>query len=391
LAGAKVHASAIKAFFIPSTRYYKSGGTIAAPYYLETADGKPAANITSKYRFKDSYFDNDVQKNFNFSEKSGEITTDAEGRGTVVLNIPDSYATVAAKLNNYYSINGALTLSTTDDRGNRSDIQKPYSLSSQNRQITSRYSYDVDSTYLSVVSDKNAYVTGDTITVSVTSPAVVYALVTMDRGRVYKPHIVKLDAGANTLKFPVEEFMSPSVTVNFSYFAAGQYHNEGISLNIPAMHRVLSVEVLPDKSSYKPSEKARIKIRVKDAQGNRVKAKVSLAVIDKAILTLRQEFLRPLHSSFYYYRNDDTNSSSSLTMIGQFDYGGGRGGGGGAGGLGNAADQIAWHPELTTNEIGEAEVEVDLKNFTTTWKAAAYATTDKTEVGQGEADFLVTE
>ena len=160
----------------------------------------------------------------------------------------------------------------------------------------------------------------------------------------------------------------------------GKYRTEGLSLNAPAMHRLLQIGLEPDKTVYSPNETAQLKLTTRDANGAPVAAQLSLGIVDKAIYALRKSATPPIHSSFYYFRPRRTNASSSLTQMG--DLGGGGGGGGGGAGLGNAADVLYWDPNVRTDATGETTISVPFLGYQTMWKALVLGSTTRSEFGQ---------
>ncbi len=154
------------------------------------------------------------------------------------------------------------------------------------------------------------------------------------------------------------------------------------------MHKLLQVELIPDKTKYEPGETALIKVTTRNAAGKGVPAELSMAVVDKAIFALQKSMTKPMHSSFYFFRPRRTNASSSLTWVGTYNWGGG-GGGGGGGGSNRLVDTLYWNPNISTDSNGETSISVPLSSSESTWRAQIYASTDSSEVGQGFVDFVV--
>ena len=260
----------------------------------------------------------------------------------------------------------------------------------QSSEQSDYYPDQSNETQLKIISPKNSFIVGDTIVLNVDSPLEVDVLMTLERGRVYSPQSVHLVKGKNTINIPVDVRLSPSITAVFTFFNNVKYYSEGLSLNIPAMHKVLSMNIIPNKTRYVPGETAEIRITTNDNNGNPVRADVSLGVVDKAIYALRKNATPPVHSTLYAYRSRQTNASSSLSRVGVYDYGGrGGGGGGGEGGDGKLVDTLYWNPEIRTNADGWAALQVPLGNTQTTWKALSIGSTAESQVGQADTEFVV--
>lgn len=380
-----VHAADYAIFFSPSANEYKPGEEIVSPFYAETLTGEKLANKPFSYeitvenpqRYLSSGAPQDIQL------QKGQVTTDALGRGIVRYQIPNAQTSTTYTVRVY----------TDDPKGNLSQNRKQLWIRVPDPAQAEQNYWELQSnsqTYLKIVSDKNSFIVGDTVSLSVKSPVALDALLSLERGRIYEPKIVHLVAGDNTITIPVDASLSPSITVVFSFFAENKYRSEGLSLNVPAMHKLLNVGLTSDKSVYSPNEHALITISTTDdTTQTPVMANVSLAVVDRAIYALRKSATPPIHSTLYYFRPRRTNASSSLTAIGTYDWGG-RGGGGGGGGLGQKqVDTLYWNPGILTDGNGQATVSVPLGATSTIWRASAYASTDRTQVGQATMDFRV--
>ena len=373
-----VHASDINVFFAPSASNYKSGETVVAPFYAETLTGAKIVNQDLKYSFTAISYGSGNPKEEVIRE--GVVKTDANGAGIVTFTVPSDITASGRYIN----------LEATDSRGNKSRAQKYIYLMTQSSEQSDYYPDQSNETQLKIISPKNSFIVGDTIVLNVDSPLEVDVLMTLERGRVYSPQSVHLVKGKNTINIPVDVRLSPSITAVFTFFNNGKYYSEGLSLNIPAMHKVLSMNIIPNKTRYVPGETAEIRITTNDNNGNPVRADVSLGVVDKAIYALRKNATPPVHSTLYAYRSRQTNASSSLSRVGVYDYGGrGGGGGGGEGGDGKLVDTLYWNPEIRTNADGWAALQVPLGDTQTTWKALSIGSTAESQVGQADTEFVV--
>lgn len=375
-ANAIVHTADYNIFFPPSPTSYKSGDEIVVPFYAESLKGEKVTDKEFTYKLLKQVYTS--SENREETVKSGTVKSDGNGNGLIALTLPKEQNIT------YY-----IVIETRDLLGNLAQGRK--SVYTRNKDSSNQYDFfeDPSDTYLKIVSTKNSFKVGDTLKLTVKSPKELDALVSFERGRVYKPSYVHINEGETTLEVPIDADLSPSITAVFSFFADGSYHSEGLSLNVPAMHMLMNVAVKTDKTRYKPTETALVSITTHDAYDNPVVANLSMGIVDKAIYGLKKSATPPIHSSFYYFRPRRTNASSSLTWVGTYNYGG-RGGGGGGGALGGpAVDTLYWNPNITTSSNGEANLSVDLKNYKTTWKVQVIGSTEKTQVGQADTEFIV--
>ncbi len=376
---ATIHAANLALFFLPSSNRYTFGQDMVVPFYAEDLSGSKKANTSFSWKLwmnAQPITNKDVKA-------SGAVTTDDNGQGIIRYTLSNEPIK---------SVGYTLTLEGTDERGSSVTTDKYLTIADSSDQEDSYWEKrSTTQTYLKISSSKNSFIVGDTITLAVTSPVDLDALMTSERGRIYGPQVVHLAKGENTIQIPVTTDLSPSVTIVFSFFADGSYHSEGLALNVPAMHKLLDVSIASDKPVYAPLETARLTIKTLDnATKSPLPAQLSLAVIDRAIFAIRKSATPPIHSTLYAFRERSTTSSSSQTAIGTFLWGGGGGGGGGGDSPSKLTDTLHWNPNLSTDESGIVSVDVPLGNIITTWRAMAIGATNDSHVGQSTLDFLVT-
>jgi hypothetical protein len=371
-----VHAAEYTIFFIPSSDRYSAGEEVVVPFYAESLTGQKMSNTTFSYTLSEYEYDEYTE---NPGLLSGKVLTDANGKGIVIFTLPTELKTGLKQL----------VISGKDSRDNTVQNLKSISiLSSEERTAAYDYQSGNSQTYLKMTSNQTAFKVGDTVTLNIESPQELDALLTLERGRIYTPQFIHLNKGSNTLAFTITEDLSPSITVVLSFFADNQYRTEGLSLNVPAMHKLLNIDLTLNKTRYSPDETAELRVRTTDASGAPVAAQMSVGVVDKAIYALRQNATPPVHSSFYYFRPRRTNASSSLTGMGDW---GGRGGGGGDGGsnLGSDADLLYWNPTLRTDASGDVTISIPLLGHQTIWKINVIGSTVTSQVGQADTEFVV--
>ncbi len=260
--------------------------------------------------------------------------------------------------------------------------------------------------------DKQDYRVGETIRLLVPSPfsGTVYALVTVERGRVLSSRVVTLQSNSAIIEVPVESTFAPNAYLSVLLVKGVDESNDvpayrlgyaGITVD-PGEFR-LNVEIKTDKTTYKPRDTVTYDIRVTDAAGRPVQAQVSLAVVDKAVLSLADPNTLPIEQAFYGARGLGIRTADSLSVnvdriTSMIVAETGKGGGGGdlAGALEglfvrqNFKDTAAWEGVITTDANGVARVQVTLPDNLTTWVADARAVTRDTQVGEARQEILST-
>ena len=268
----------------------------------------------------------------------------------------------------------------------------------------------------SLIIDKDSYSPGDTAEILIAQPFEqdVYALVTYERGHIYKQEVVLLKGNSTIYQLPITSDMAPMAYVSVVVVSGAE--NTGkpdfkigmVRLNVDTSHQTLDVNVTADKKSAGPGEDVTYTITTKDYTGQPVSADVSLAVVDKAVLALAPTNSGPILGSFYpeqalgvrtalgiVLNADDFNENYRQSIA--TGAGSGSGGGGkGEGDLGiitvrqDFKDTAYFNGQVTTDKDGTAEVQVSLPENLTTWRADVRAVTDDTQVGQTTGELVST-
>lgn len=379
---AVVHQGEFNIFIRPGSASYASGQELTAAFHAEDLWYGTVQDRELDYEiYEQKYIDyNTVEEKKIY--KKGTLKLDNEGNGVIkeVINV-DQPTTLYARV------------FTTDSKGNLIEVERSFYF--EGKKTPEALASEALNPYdrkpkLAIISKKNNLKQGENSQLEIQSPQDLSVLVSFERGRVYQPQWLQLKKGNNVFDFPVRDEFVPSITPTFSFFMDGMYFVEGLSLNVPALQKLITVEVSLDKPKYAPNDTALLTVVTKDAAGNLVSAKTGIGIVDKGIYGLRKNATQPIHSSFYFFRDRKTNSSSSLTWIATFDYGG-RGGGGGGGGDGTGKDvpTLFWNSDLQTGSDGRLTIPVQVGWTETTWRAQVFVSTDDSKFGQSEVDFLV--
>ncbi|HMP41275.1 MAG TPA: alpha-2-macroglobulin family protein, partial [Roseiflexaceae bacterium] len=317
-----------------------------------------------------------------------DLTTDAGGRGRVEFTIPagGSYR-IAAE--------------SRDDRG-RLIASDSYIWATGD---TVFWGVD-DTNRIDLIADRTSYAPGDTARVLVTAPYPgMTALITIERGTVVEHRLHTLQGTSELIDIPISAAYTPNVYVGLTLIKPPG-NREGdpsvpelrvglVNLPVTTRERELTVTLTPDRSEYGPRDRVTYTIRTSDHSGAGVRSEVSLALVDKAILTLAADPNPSLIAAFFERRPLGVLQANLLTIL--VDrvtlrlQEGDKGGGGAAidGDLrSDFPDTAFWQADLITNERGEAQITIDLPDTLTTWRMTARAVTTDTRVGEAVADIV---
>lgn len=271
---------------------------------------------------------------------------------------------------------------------------------------------------LELIPDQQSYEIGDTARVLVQSPfeGVVQAWLTVERGNLLDQWLVTLDGNSETVEIPITPDMAPNafVTLVAVKGTEGATPYADIRLGIIELvvnpeRLILDVSLTPRGDVFMPGENVTYDINVTDYAGQPVEADLSLALVDLAVLTLREDNAPPIIEAFYSHQPYRSVQGSGLFVSGEGlevtvpnePFGGGGGGGGGdevrvsATGLGDDVrrdfpDTAFWRASVRTDANGQASVTIPLPDSTTTWRLSSKAVSDETLVGEVSVDIVAT-
>lgn len=260
---------------------------------------------------------------------------------------------------------------------------------------------------IELVADQELYQVGDTAKVLVPHPyeGPVEALVTIERGTIIETRQITLNGNSETIEIPIIEDYVPNVFVSVVIVKGGGDGDLGsfklglVELPVDNAIKEITLTLTPSQPVLRPGETVTFTVQAADWQGNPLQAEISLALIDKAILSLAQTTNQPLLDSFYRERGLGVQTASNLVLnLDRLNLQleeGAKGGGGGDGMMGielrtEFEDTALWDPTVVTDENGQAVVSVTLPDNLTTWRLEGIGVTLDTEVGQATVEIKTT-
>ena len=267
-----------------------------------------------------------------------------------------------------------------------------------------------------LISDRTSYSPGDTAEILIASPfqGETYALITLERGHIYKQEVLRLTSNSTLYKLPVTADLAPNFFVSVVLVKGVDDTNPRpnfkmgvIELNVDTREQEVFVTISPDRAQASPGEQVTYTITTRDVRGQPVDAELSLGLSDLATLSLTGPNSAPILDFFYDRRILGVWTSIPMVMSLE-DYnatiterqaqgdGMGSGGGKGEGDFGvsqvrqDFPDTAFWDAHVQTGSDGEASVKVTLPDNLTTWRMDARAVTTDTQVGSAEHDLIST-
>ena len=203
-------------------------------------------------------------------------------------------------------------------------------------------------------------------------------------------------AADNLLRFQFDDKVLPNINVYGVLFDGREYVTPGNyfyyahrTVSIDAESRALSLEIKPDKNSYKPGETAKLSLQLTDAEQNPVQGVVNLNMVDEALLALQEQYVDIGERIFGDWYHLGFSSVISHIIV---RYDSGEEGGGGEGG-GERSDfrDTALFKTVQTDKNGRASVEVKLPDNITSWRVFWQAfSPDDVMAGSGRENIIAT-
>ena len=305
--------------------------------YIYDLNGNPIPNAPVGYSLVDNLKNNQVVA-------TGTVTADANGYA--VVDIP-SLTNVSN--NDYLTLN----VWTTDSYNNKIQNQVDYTYYNSIGSNTSGATLS----NLDVFGAPSTLNLGETVNLTINSPANITALVTMDRNRIYNPQIIQLSKGSNSFAFKVSPQLVPSFTLTFNYIENGIYYSEGVHYFVqdPALQANISISI-NNGGSVVANSTSQAQITVTDNNKKPISTNLIVSIVSANAYDLYSQVNPSMYLSFFRDFPIMTSSSSSLLGIGS----GGIGCGGGAGYTDNFVNPVGttllWKPNITTNSLGQATI-----------------------------------
>ncbi len=334
------------------------------------------------------------------------VTTDAQGRAAASFT-PEEGGTYIA-------------VATVTDDGGREQFSSTTIWVADAGQIG--WQIDPRDKTMTLTPDNTSYAPGDTARVLVQSPfsEPVQAWLTIERGQLLEQRVITINGSSDVLDIPITAAMSPNAFVTVTAIKGVDDSNNpypemrlGIAeLPVSTEQQALTVTLTPQQDTFGPGETAVYTINVTDYQGNPVQAEVSLALVDLAVLTLKDDNAPNILDAFYAEQPYRSRIGSGLIFSGegypieipveQLGLGGGGGGEAADTALARSTsnddegvrqdfpDTAFWQASLATDADGQATVEIPLPDNLTTWRLSSKAVTPDTLVGQSSVDIVTT-
>ncbi len=294
---------------------------------------------------------------------------------------------------------------------------------------------------MELVADKDEYQVGDIARVLAQSPfeGEVMKWSMVERGELLSQQVGVLNAASDVLEIPILPEYAPNAYLTLVAVKGVDETNEYagirlgiVNLNVSTEQLTLNVEITPRQTVFQPGEEATFDIKVTGFAKQPISADLSVALVDLALHSLKEDSAPPILEAFYHQQPYRSRIGSGLFISGEGleveipEQEGGFGGGGG--GLDSAEESLAvpqaaaadgddaafgrneqassgiaeaevrgdfrdtayWQAIVSTDREGKAVVTVPLPDNLTTWRLTSRAISADSLVGDAEVDIVTT-
>ena len=319
---------------------------------------------------------------------SADVNTDNQGNATYDFTVPSPgsiYVKAIVNENGKQIVNRGGSFWAPDKKGEWSDFEYR----------------DYDEKAIKLVPDKKSYKAGETAHVLAMLPSdKAHLLVTTELAEVLTVREIDASGRSIVIDVPIERKYEPNVYLDVSYVKDNDMYTQSQLIAVPATDKMLKLDIIPNKSEFKPREAASYTILARNEDGSpAANAEISLGIVDEAIYSIQSETAGNIKRDFYGKRYVEVQTSLAIhyTFTG---YGGEKPADLARNKSGyqladfksesslaeptvrkEFKDTAFWQPDVVTGGDGKATVNFTLPDNLTTWRATARAVTADTRVG----------
>ena len=255
-----------KVFTWVNRGYYRVGDTVQANLLAQTLDNRPITGTGTATLFKIDY-DADSEP-IETEVRSWPLRIGEDGR---------SELKISATAKGQYR----LASNITDDKGH--EIEGGYLFTVIGEGFDGR---DYRFNHLELIPDKAEYRAGETVKLQINTDRIGSTVLLFLRpadGAYLPPKLLRLRGKSTVEEIVVVEKDMPNFFVEAVTIANGEAYSEAKEIVVPPEDRVLTVEVLPSAETYKPGEKAKVKLHVTEANGDNFRGSTVVSIYDKSL------------------------------------------------------------------------------------------------------------
>ncbi|MCX7717286.1 MAG: MG2 domain-containing protein [Candidatus Sumerlaeaceae bacterium] len=289
----------------PQQNLYSAGDLVKADLTASNMSGDPVATSATLYVEKVEW-NPDLGEEKVTTVSSERVDIGASGTLTATWRVPEG---VTGRMR--------LLLAADDPFGARSHARAWFTVADEKtRDIFIKYQG------VEIIADKEIHEVGETARVLITCEfpgASAWYWIDSGTGNLDK-RVLPLEHRTTFVKIPVTDAFVPNSKIHVVVVRDGQVFMDEHELIVPPTRKVLTVEVRPDRETYRPGEKGAVTVTARDFAGKPVKAEFSLAMFDQSILYIASDTRTDIRRFFYGERRAlVSNVGNSEALPGQYN------------------------------------------------------------------------
>ena len=281
--------------------YYHVGDKVDASFNAQTVDSKPVSGNAEITLYSISYKDGES------TEKAVKTWKQEVEDGSFELRLSASTAgqfRLAAKV--------------SDKKGNTIEGGHIFTVRGQGFDGKD-YRYND----LEIIADKKNYKVGEKVKLIINTnqpDSTVYLFERSQNGVSTKPKLLKINGKSTTYEVEIKQADMPNFFIEAMTISNAQIHSAVRQIIVPPQKRILNIDVTPSGNTFKPGEKAKVKLRLTDIDGTPFSGTTALTVYDKSLEYIAASATPDIKSFFwkwqrYYNRNIQSSLSGQENEI----------------------------------------------------------------------------
>ncbi len=247
--------------------YYRVGDTIAAHFSARRLDGKPVQGKGVLQLLRISY-PNLKGRPKETPVQTWQVDTNEEGFAAQQIR--------ASQAGQY-----RLSYKVTDSKGHTIEGGYVFTIIGEGFD-SAQFRFNS----IELVPDKREYAPGDKVRLQINTDrtgGTVLLFVRPTNGVYLPPKVLRLDGKSTLEQIEVVKRDMPNFFVEAMTVADGKVHTEVREIVVPPEKRILNVEIEPSAQAYKPGQKAKVKLKLTELNGEAYSGSAVVSIYDKSV------------------------------------------------------------------------------------------------------------
>ena len=269
--------------------HFRSGEQMEASFQARTPDGRGVKGNGKATLFRVK-FEEDGQPN-ETAVQTWDLATDDNGQASLTMTAgdPGQYR---------------LAYTVADAKGrSREGATLTRVIARNGSQAGDEFRFDD----LELVLDKAEYKPGETARLLINSnhkDGTVVLFVRPVNGVYPQPKVIQLDGKSSVYELDIAKSDMPNIHVEAFTVADGRFYEATREVVVPPVKRMLTIDVEPSEEKYEPGEKAKVNVKLTNADGKPFQGSTVLAIYDKSLEAVASSQVPDIREYFWKWRRN---------------------------------------------------------------------------------------